>query len=143
MLAAGFHQRCWKFYKRTTVMKDRCKLVFVTIRCSVSSLFVIHFPSCPLTLICLQSLCSLHFLGILLISPCDVLFKCPTSFIANYILTRFWLHSSLYWILVEAWHWQKGFLELRRNFGKWQFFFRAVSLNGIFDKMVITPEILL
>lgn len=116
--------------------------VFVAIRFLLSSLVTTYFPSCSLNLICL-SLCSLHFLHILLISPCDVLFKCSTPFIANYILTRFWLHSSLYWILVEAWHWQKGFLELRRNFGKWQFFFRAVSLNGIFDKMVITPEILL
>lgn len=119
--------------------KSRYKEETLLLLAVPSFLLTIQIPSLPLT----RDLSLAHALSIFLgFFSCDhVMYysNAPASFIANYILTRFWVHSSLYWILVQAWHWQKGFLELRGNFAKWQFSFRAVSLNGIFDKMGNNP----
>lgn len=93
---------------------------------------------CPL-----DSLLSFSFGSYSFVWPWDVLFKCPhTLLIANYILKGFWLHFCSLQNLSPAMT-LTGLLELGENFCKWHFPFWIVSLNGIFDELVITPVLLI
>lgn len=74
--------------------------------------------------------------------PWDVLFKwSPTPLITNYILKRFWIHICSLENLSPAVT-LTGLLELGENLCKWHFSSQTVSLNGIYDEPVITPELL-